>query len=252
MKRSHLAIISSFLILLIGGFGLYWFLVRPRLAPPTTIPPSEKPVITKPAAPESPLAVLNLYLAGPTAVTGKVARVEMTLIGAEISSADGKTESILKNQVRLVVQKDVVEKVIAAIIPSGQAGELTLKFLPSAKIISTDGSVMTAFLPSTTTKVGLNAAPPSGTIAALVRFDLDGRFGVKNNVPTYTPPETVKADMASMGGAMLDDRSIGNIFSLPNATITAAVKADTGLDVSAGSGASGSSGYVPPTKPAGK
>ncbi len=251
MKRSTLAIISAAVILAAGGLLLYFLLIarRPSVPPPTA-----------PAAPAAPklsdnfYSAVNLYMAGPATVGGNTDRLELTMTKASVKRKDdGKEFEIYDGAVRVLVQKNLAQKVLNALLPAGHEDSLTLTFSPTGQLISKNGSTTLVYLPKKTLTIGLDAdLPSSRSLVAIFDLGIDGRFGAQNGLPTYSFPDRVKASSSVLGGVYFNTRSVGKVFELPDATLIKAVKADLGIDITPVPGRNGSPGYAPPnsaTKP---
>lgn len=243
MKRISLIlpIATTILLLLLGG--LYLFVVRPRLAPFEVGPLTKEvqPKRTKPR--EERTAALNLYFHAPLALSG-ITRIELTLTGIEVGGDEGERYTVFEGSRRITIQEDIVQKIASERISPGRLDNLVLSFGPTARILSQDRSSQTVFLPRRKLSVDVRKdIPTSRTLDVLIALPKNAAFGEKNGLLALELPPSAESEQALLGGFHLDERSVGEFFTLPDATIRDAIYADIGLDITPREGARGSRGF---------
>jgi hypothetical protein len=245
MKKSLKIVASAALV--IAVLALAWFfLVAPRLKPPTAPPKAPPTAPTAAQLSDDKYSALSLYLASPGSAPSNLARVELTLTKVEITRNDGHIFTVSDQGVRVMLQKDTAMKVVNDLVPAGPYGKLKLHFAPTGTLVTDTGAAQIIFLPIQDVEVSLEAdLPTSRTLAALTRIDLSSRLGAQNGVATFTLPAKLEAETYVLGGIFRNSRSVGNAWSLPNATLVTAVKQDLNLDIASKAGLTGTTDFVP-------
>lgn len=245
MKRTTLYLIGTGAALLILIGGLYFFIIRPRLAKIEIKPPSVTEP-EKPTLPDERHAILNLYFHAPLRLAG-ISRMELTLTGIEGIGEGGESYTIFEGSRRVTVQEGIVQKVASERIFQGSLERFILTFGPTSKIYSEDRTTQTVFLPKRELAVEVNEEIPlSRTLNSLITLPKNTAFGEKNGVLTLELPASTDSDHALLGSIFQNERSIGEIYSIPNATIRDAIFADIGLDIAPREGPRGSQGFGAP------
>jgi hypothetical protein len=244
MRSRDVILIIAFAIFLLTVAGVYLFVGRPR--PASVKPPSD--VIEEIPAPETGErnAVLNLYLHAPLPLAG-IARMEMTLTGLEAVDEAGAVHAVSEDARRMTLQHGIVQKIANARVPAGRIERLILTFGPTARITADDRTVQTVFLPERTLAVDIkDDAPLSGTMNVLIALPRNTAFGEDGGVLTLELPASTASDRANLGGFFLNERSIGEVYAIADATIRDVILADIGLDITPREGARGSTGFDAP------
>jgi len=244
MKRSTIALIAAGSTLLILIAGLYFFVIRPRLALIEIEPTGT--VTEVPAAEKGRNAVLNLFFHAPLPLSG-IARMELTLTAIDAVDDDGETTSVFDGSRRITVQQDIVQKISSARMFNGHVDHLILTFGPTASVLSSDGSIQTAFLPDRTLAVFIDKDIPAGrSLDALIALPAHTAFGEDGGVITLELPASTEAETYILGGIFLDERSVGEVYRIPGATLHDAILADIGLDIAPREDLKGSTGFGAP------
>jgi hypothetical protein len=255
MSKRKLAIIAvSLAALVLAGVLLYLLFLQQLLTPVAPTPPSAvAPKIDE----DGYFAGAEIFLAAESAGAGELDRVEVTLVGASVTKASGKTFPFFPDpavktggSVKVVLRPGSVQKILSDLMPQGRLKSMTLTFSPSARFASKDGSVVTAFLPNRTMVVPLDVeAPASRSLAGLLRLPIDGKTGLKNEVATFELPAELTAETTVLGGAFNDTRSRGALYQIQNPTLLSVMKAVYGIDLSPRAATGGSGTFIPPSAP---
>lgn len=244
MKSRNSVLIVSLAIFLTLVGSLYWFIVRPRLAPlPVGPVETERPVAP---LPDGKHAVLNLYFHSPLELIG-ISRMELTLVGITAYPKGGEPYSVFEGSRRVTLQHDVVQKIASEEVYHGELDRLVLTFGPTVRIMSADRSIQTAFLPNRSLSLAIGEnLPLSRTMNVLLALPKNTSFGEEGGVITLQLPSSTESEHALLGGVFLNGRSVGEVYAIPDATIRDAILADIGLDIAPRDGARGSTGFGSP------
>src|SRR5687768_13804809 len=118
MKRMTISLIVTAVILAVGTAVIWMLFTSPR--PQPTPPPVTTPPVTEPEPePTARDAALNLYMTAPATLPTGAGRVELTLVKASVSRADGEETAFFEGNQRVVLQEGSIEKVLSERIPTG-------------------------------------------------------------------------------------------------------------------------------------
>jgi hypothetical protein len=253
MKRSTLSLLLTGAILLIGG-GILWMVIfaprlRQRAQAPTPGPATSTPE-TPPSATEVRYDALNVYLTAPAVMPSGAVRVELTLVKATLIRSDGVEASVFDGVQRVMLQAGSIEKVLSEAVPRGAWRTLKLEFAPVAQASMPDGSVTTALVERRVFTLSIQAdLPVSRSLAVFARVPLGPELKDAGSAKTADIlPDAQPAETYVFGSFQLDPRGRGNLWTTPEASLPAAIKADLGFDIV--TKLKGSGGFVSPTGPA--
>lgn len=249
MKRSDkLLIVAVFLLLALVG-GLYFFVIRPRLAPlelpePITPPPAEEP-----ALPLEKNAALNFYFNSPLELRG-ISRVELTLLHLEMFMENGLSYDVYEGSERIMSQKGILQKVVSEKLFHGDLDYLAVNLSPTAQIIHENGRSEVVFLPNRQLIVPIEEGIAlNETLNVMITFPPSTAFGEKNGITTLRLPKNITGEQHVMTSIFHNPRSNGEIYAIEKGTIVDAIKADIGLDVSPRTDLEGGTpGFAAPTQ----
>lgn len=248
MKRSNLILIISSVLLVALLVSLYFFVIRPRLAPLEVVEPPAPPATEEPTLPSEQNSAINLYFSTPFDLRG-VTRVELTLLGAEMTRKDGLTFKVFEGTERIMSQKGIVQKVFSERIFHGDAASLALSFGPTAQVVHEDGRSETVFLPSRQLVITLDEEVRlSQTLNVMTALPRSTSFGKRDAVTTLKLPPRTEAETHVMTSLFYRPRTNGEIYTLQGATLADAILADIGLDIRPREDLTGSPGFANPTE----
>jgi len=246
MKRATATLSIAGLLLVLLVAGLYLFVVRPRLGPIEVGPPVTAPPVPPSGGEEERNGALNLYFHAPLRLAG-IARIEMTVTGIDAVGGDGTRYTVFEGTRRLTVQQDVVQKIASEPVMDGRLDRIVLTFAPTARITSADGTTQIVALPRREFAIPVEEDIPQGrTMNVLVPLPKSTAFGEQDGVLTLRFPASTEATHALLGGYLPDPRSVGKVFSIPEATLRDVLLADVGLDIAPREGPRGSTGFGSP------
>lgn len=249
MRRKLLLAVILLALAAAAGAAVF-LLARPKpSAPPAPISPPAPEARTVPP-PEDWHGVLNVYVAPSPALPSGTARVELTLIKAElIHEDDGVSAAVFEGGRKLMLQPGAVQKLVSDSAPQGRWTSLRLTFSPAAELIRADGTSLGALLEKREAAAVIDVdLPISRTLAAFLHLPLLRTLEPKGGVMTLALDDEPRlAETYVLGGVFRDPRGIGGLLRLPLPSLAAAVMEDLRLDVRPESRRDGSKGFTAPT-----
>lgn len=230
-----------------------FLLTPPKPAAPPPPPPPTAPEARTVLPSEDWHGALNLYVAPPPALPSGTARIELTLIKAElVHEGDGVSAAVFEGGRKLMLQPGVVQKLVSDAAPQGRWTSLRLTFSPAAELIRADGGSIGALLEKREAAAVIDVdLPVSRTLAAFIHLPLLRTLEPKGGVMTLALDDEPRlAETFVLGGVFRDPRGVGGLLHLALPSLAAAVMEDLRLDIRPESKQDGSRGFTVPTEAA--
>lgn len=211
--------------------------------PGAAVPPVDANAVPPP---DGWYAVLNAYVASPEALPGGALRYEMTVVKAALER-EGSEAVFFEGARRLMLQPGTVEKLLSEKVPQGRWERLRLTFSPAAETIDASGKSFAGLVEAREIVIALPTELKTGrTLSFVTRLRAPIAADRGGAVALSFQTMLLDAETYELGGAFLDTRGRGEIFTLSAPSLANIIDADLGLDITAASALPGSEGFVPP------